>query len=321
MIQRICSFAFSAFISFGAIAAEPLSIAVSRTPLCLPFYVAEHEGYFAAEGVQVRIEEVIGGHRAAKAVLDGVTDMGTIAETGIMFNSFKRNDFAILASFVNSNDVIKLVTRAGSGITTISDLAGKRVAITTATSSQYFLDTQLILSGVDYKKVHIVNMQPEAMAQALLKEEVAAVAVWDPFPFEILASVPDAQIVSAPRFYTLTYNLVASRKLLGKEHDDDIVKLLRALDRAQNFIAAEPGQAQAIMKSRLSLEQSLVNWIWPRYNYRLALDQSLLTTLENEARWARMNGHVQAASSPSYLDFIYAAPLRQASPNSVSIAK
>jgi NitT/TauT family transport system substrate-binding protein len=74
------------------------------------------------------------------------------------------------------------------------------------------------------------------------------------------------------------------------------------------------------MQSRLGLEQSFIDWIWPRYNYRLALDQSLLATLESEARWARTQGHVKADRSPNYLEFIYADPLRKALPGAVSIA-
>lgn len=321
MTLRLYLLVFLTVIAFTASAAAPLAIAVSRSPLSLPLYVAEHEGYFAAEGVQVRLEEVIGGHRAMQAMLDGHTDLATISETVVMFNSFKRNDFVLLASFVSSNDDVKLVTRSGSGILKVADLAGRRVGTVTGTASHYYLDTLLLLSGVNPAHVQIVPLQPEAMALALQKNEVAAVAVWEPYPFQILGSVQDARVVAAPRFYTLTFNLVANRKITTGKDSEDLVKLLRALDRAQHFIAAEPKKAQAIMQSRLGLEQPFVDWIWTRYNYHLALEQSLLTTLESEARWARTQGHVKAASSPNYLEFIYAVALRKALPGAANIAE
>lgn len=321
MTLRFHMLAFCAFISLPVLAAEPLSIAVSRSPLSLPLYVAEHEGYFTAEGVQVRFEEVIGGHRAMQALLDGKTDLATSSETVVMFNSFKRNDFAIIASFVSSTDDVKLVTRPGSGISKVSDLAGKRVATILGAASHYYLDTLLLLSGVDPARVHIVGMQPEAMAQALQKGEVDAVTAWEPHPFQILGNVANANIVVTPRFYTLTFNLIASRKIINEKHDADLVKLLRAVERAQRFIAAEPNKAQSIMRARLGLEQPFIDWIWTGYNYRLALEQSMLSTLESEARWARTQGHVKAENSPNYIEFIYSTALRKTLPNSVSITE
>jgi NitT/TauT family transport system substrate-binding protein len=321
MIQRLCLLALCAAIFSPVIAAAPLTIAVSRSPLSLPLYVAEENGYFAAEGLQVRIEEVIGGHRAMQSMLDGKADLATVSETVVMFNSFKRNDFSILASFVSSNDDIKLVMRSNSGIGKISDLAGKRVGTILSTASHYYLDTLLLLSGVDHDRVKIIAMQPETMALALQKGEVDAVAVWEPYPFQILANVKDARLLSAPRFYSLTFNLAASRKLTEGEHNEDLLKLLRALNRAQQFIDTEPKKAQTIMKSRLGLEQAFVDWIWPRYNFRLSLDQSFLSTLESEARWARTQGHIKAAKSPNYLEFIYSKPLRQVLPGAVNITE
>jgi ABC-type nitrate/sulfonate/bicarbonate transport system substrate-binding protein len=321
MIQRIVILVLCAVLSSPAVAAEPLVIAVSRSPLSLPLFVAEHQGYFVAEGVQVRFEEVLGGHRAMQALLEGKADLATVSETVAMFASFQRKDFAILASFVSSNDDIKLLTRAGSGIATASDLAGKRVGTVPGSASHYYLDTLLLLSGVAPERVRIVGLQPEAMAQALQNGEVAAVAVWEPYPFNMLAGVRDARIVPARRFHTLTFNLAASRKAIDGGREDDLVRLLRALERAEKFIASEPGKAQDILKSCLGLEQAFVAWIWPGYNYRLSLDQSLLPTLESEARWARRQGHVKAAGSPNYLEFIHAAPLRAVSPANVNMVE
>lgn len=321
MLYRLSLLAICTLIAFPVLAAEPLSIAVSRSPLSLPLYVAEHEGYFVAEGVQVRLDEVLGGHRAMQALLDGKADLATVSETVVMFNSFKRNDFAIIASFVSSNDDIKLVTSANSGVAKVSDLAGKRVGTILSAASHYYLDTLLLLSGVDHDRVKVIGIQPEAMAQALQKGQVDAVAVWEPYPFQILGSVKHAHIVVAPRFYSLTFNLASSRTLIAGERKDELVSLLRALDRAQRFIDTEPKKSQEIMKSRLVLEQSFIDWIWPRYNFRLALDQSLLSTLESEARWARKQGHVKTDKSPNYLEFIESAALRKVHPGAVSIVE
>lgn len=304
---------------FSAEAAE-LRVSVSRTPLSLPFYVAESEKYFAAEGVQLKLNEVIGGHRTMEQLLNGEADLATSSEAVVMFNSFKSKDFAVIGTFVTSSDDVKLITRKDAGIARPESLTGKRIGTVVGAASHYYLDAWLLLNGEEPKSVRIINLQPEAMEAAISKGEVDAVAIWEPFPFRILKAVPGTKVMPGAGAYVLSFNLIAHRKLVG-ERDDDLVRLLRALDRAQRFIKAEPLKAQTILRERLQLDQAFIDWIWPRYNYNLALDQSLIKTLEAEARWARRESMVKAERSPNYLDFIHSGPLTRVRAGAVSIVK
>ena len=229
-------------------------------------------------------------------------------------------DFAIIGSFVTSEDDLKIITRADTGITTPQQLAGKTVATVTGAASNYFLDTLLLFNGVDPKRVHTRNVAPEAMVEALKHKAVDAIAIWEPIPFLALQAVPGARMLPKSSTYRLTFNLVARRNLLGVR-DAELDGLLRALERAQDFIYHHPQQAKAILRQRLKLDQAFIDWIWTRYSYRLSLDQSLLTTLEGEARWARQEGLVKGERSPNYLNFIYAGPLLKVRPSAVNIIR
>ncbi|MCV2368841.1 ABC transporter substrate-binding protein [Roseateles oligotrophus] len=303
-------------------AAEPLRLAVSMTPLSLPIFVAEQQGYFAEAGLRLRLQEVVGGHRAMQLLLEGQADLATASEAVLMFNSFKSPQFALLASFVSSGNDIKLVLRPNTGIKQVKDLFGKRIGTVLSTASHYMLDTTLLASGVDPKSVQIIHLQPEAMADLLKSGEVDAVAIWEPLPFKLLQSVPGSQILPTPGSYRLSFNLIAAKALAG-QRDEELQKLLVALERAERFIALKPEQAQALLRERLKLDQAFVDWIWPSYHYRLSLDQWLLSSLEAEARWARQGGHIKGLekgdASPNYLDLIFAKPLRKAATAAVNL--
>lgn len=301
-----------------AMAAEPLRLSVSLTPLSLPIFVADSQGYFAAEGLALKINEVIGGHRSLQQVLDGTADLATCSETVVMVNSFQRRDYDVIATFVTSDDDVKVVTRGDAGIARPEQLVGKRIGTVTGASSHYYLDTLLILNGVDPKTVQLRHLQPEATAEALRKGEVDAIAIWEPYAFNALRSVSGAKALPKSGSYVETFNLIAHTKLKGVR-DDELIKLLRALDRAEQFINTEPAKAQAILRDRLHVEQAFIDWMWPRFNYRLTLGQALLVTLESEARWARREGHVKAEKSPNYMEFIYSPPLRKVRPTGVSM--
>jgi ABC-type nitrate/sulfonate/bicarbonate transport system substrate-binding protein len=300
--------------------ADALKIAVSRTPLSLPFYIAEEKGFFAGEDVQVILNEAIGGNRAMQQILAGDADLATCSDVVVMFNSFKRNDYAIISTFVTSSDDVKLIVRNEAGIKSPEQIVGKRVGMIVGAASNYFFDMWLMFHGVDPKLVQVVSLQPETMGAALAKGEVDAVAVWEPFAYKILNSVPGAKILSEAGIYVETFNLIVSKKLIGIR-DEDLVRLLRALDLAQRFISNEPQKAQAILRARLQTDQAFTDWIWPRLNFGMKLDQSLLSTLESEARWARHEGHIVEAHAPNYLEFIYAKPLLKVRPEAVGIVR
>jgi NitT/TauT family transport system substrate-binding protein len=303
----------------GAPAAAPrLRLVVSRTPLSLPLYVADSQGLFTAEGLAYEIREVQGGHRAMQAVLDGGADLATTSEAVVMFNSLQRSDFVVLASFVTSDNDIKVVVRRDVPASRIGQLAGRRVGTVQGAASAYYLDTALLLGGVEPAKVQVRNLAPEKMAAALAAGEVDAVAIWEPVAYEVAHSVPGAHVLPRGSSYRLAFNLVMPRALRGVR-DADLVKLLRALDKAQRLIAAQPRLAQEVLRKRLGLDQAFIDWIWPDYRYRLSLDQQWITTIEGEARWALQEGHARGTYMPNYLDFLYSSPLRSVNAQAVSV--
>lgn len=320
LLRRLIATSVLLGLSAMPAAAAGLTIAVSRTPLSLPLYVAESQGYFAAEGVQVTLKEVIGGNRAMQQLRDGAVDLATASETVAVFHSFTRKDFAVVASFVTSNEDVELIVGKGLGNARPDQLAGKRIGTVVGSASDYYADSWLVFHGVDPRSTQPVSLQPETMAAALANGVVDAVAIWNPFSFEILKTVPGARQLPNPGTYRLSFNLISGRKLLGPR-DDELARVLRALLRAEQLIQAEPVKAQAILRERLALDQDFIGWIWPKYQYRVMLDQPLIVAFESVARWARNEGHVAADRSPNYLEFIYAQPMRMARPDRLRIGK
>jgi NitT/TauT family transport system substrate-binding protein len=297
--------------------AAGLTIVVTHKVLGLHLYVADSQGFFAAEGVQVALKETSDSKSAMQQLLDGKADLVTAADSVVMFQSFERADFAVIATIATSDTAIKLIVGNAHGT---GQLAGKRIGMVIGTAGEYYVDSWLIFHGVDPKTTRPVSLRPEAMAGALANGAVDAVAIWDPFGFEILKTVAGARLLPNPNTYKLSFNLVAHRKLLGPR-DEELTRVLRALLRAEQFILAEPAKTQAILRERLKLGQDFIDEIWLNNRHRLSLEQSLLTTLESEARWARREGHVTADRSPNYLGLIHAEPLRKASPDRVGIGR
>lgn len=307
-----------ALAAAGSTGAEPLTLAVSRTPLSLPLYIAQQNGYFAAEGLEVKVTECLGGHRCLRQVLDGQADVATAGELPVVMNSFSSSDYAVIGTFTKSTDDIKLVVSTRAGIQTAAQLLGKRVGAIKGTASEFFLELYLLTAGLDPQKLDIVDVQPEDMVQSLQSGKVDAISVWQPFGYQALKAMgASASLLPNNNGYIQTFNLVSHRKLVGA-HDTTLAKLLKAVERAENFIQAQPLEAKRILMQRLALEQAFVDTVWPGMRYRLALDQTLLVTMEGEARWARREGHASGQLKPNFLQLVHSAPLHTIKPEAVS---
>lgn len=301
--------------------AQGLRIAVSRTALSLPVFVAEQQGYFAAEGLQAKLDECIGGYRCLKKLLDGTADVATVGDLPIVLNSFERGDYAVIGTIATASDHVRLVAHARSGITTPGHLAGKRIGAVLGSASQYFLDVYLLTLGVDPRELSVIALQPEQMLQALQARKVDAVAIWDPFAYNAIKALgPNGLVLPNSSAYTSTFNLVAHRKLAGTP-DAVLVKLLRAIERAERFIQERPDEAKAILRARLDVDQAFVDWAWQGLSYRLGIDQSLITLMESEARWAIREGHVTGRMPPDITTLLHTVPLKRVNPAAVRIER
>jgi NitT/TauT family transport system substrate-binding protein len=301
-----------------AVRASELAIAVTPSASSLPIDVAFAQGYFATEGVGVRAVECSTGPRCMQQLFDGAADFAAVSELPVVFNSFHRSDYTIVATLVTSTRNINLIGRKSAGITGPQQLVGKRIGVIVGSSSHYFLDAYLLFHGIDPKQVKVVGLQSEAMPTAIQRGQVDALAGYSRHTGPVAKALgADAVALENPRIYTDSYNLIVGRQTLA-EREDDIVKVLRALDRAERFIAEQPQRAKEIMSARAKLDPAYVDSIFPGFKYRLSLEQSLVSTMEGEARWAMREGHVAAdRRAPNYLDYVEAGPLRKAAPHAL----
>jgi len=299
--------------------AAPLTLAVSSGPVSLPIYVAESRGYFKDEGLDLRLRECDSGLECYQWLADGGVDVATAAELIVATGSGTHRDLAIIATLSATSYQIKLVARRSAKIVEAPQIRGKRVGTVAGSSAQYFLDNWLVFNDIDPESITVVGMPPDKLAAALENRSVDAIAIWEPLASSAaLALGGDAVIFTSPHVYTQHFNLVAARPTLERR-DADIERLLRALMRAQRTIASEPDAVRALLAQRLHLAPAVAATAMENQDYRVRLDQSLVTTMQSEARWAARNG--TARGSLDVLRTIAPAPLHRIDASAVGLVQ
>ncbi|SDH11216.1 ABC-type nitrate/sulfonate/bicarbonate transport system, substrate-binding protein [Vibrio xiamenensis] len=314
-IAALCVFAlavlFKSIRTTPAIIGHPVTIAVSQTPLSAPFLVAWEKRMFSLRGVDVTLNNCMGGVACAQMLFDGKADFATASESVVMFESFHHPDIRLIASFVESDNDLKLLALSTQNIDGLKDLKGKRVGVVEASASEFYLDSLLIannMAHLDYIKVY---MPPQQLVEALFSYQVDAISVWEPFGYKTtISSAADIHNLGLQGIYQLTFNLI-SRAHIANQREQESEQILLALNDAIAWIKQNPDDAQALVAQYLNVPSSQLKWSWNDYLFRLSLGNALLSNLQLQARWASEKGLV-AGQMPDYRVIFSPTPLEQA---------
>jgi NitT/TauT family transport system substrate-binding protein len=150
----------------------------------LPLTIAEQQGYFKAEGLNVRISDFAGGAVALRAVVGGSADVVSGAYEHTISLQSKKQFFRAFALQGRLPQIAFGVSSAKAGqVKSLKDLKGLKVGVSAPGSSTHNLVKQLLVKGgLDPNKdVAIVGVGLGAQAIAAIKSgQIDAISNTDP---------------------------------------------------------------------------------------------------------------------------------------------
>jgi NitT/TauT family transport system substrate-binding protein len=303
----------------SAAARQKITVAYTTQPQSTLIHVALAKGYFLEEGLDVQSLVHSFGKASLQSLLDHQADFAAVAETPFMFNVLKGEKISVIANIEATGLNNAIVARKDAGISVASDLRGKRIGFTPGTTSDFFLDSMLTAIGLTRQAITPVALKPEEMQDAIMGKKVDAVCTWNYPLTQIKRQLGNnGTIILDEHIYTETYNVAAQQDFVQKS-PETVKRFLRALIKAENFVADHPGEAQAIMSSATKTDPDLVREVWNAFNYRVVLDHTLLITLEDETRWAMKNKLTEQTVMPDYRNYIHLDSLRAVKPQAVRV--
>ena len=145
-------------------------------------WIAEDQGYFAANGLKVNIKTYDAGAKAAKDLLAGNLDLATATDFVVARSILNQDDLRIICNICEIGaGTLKIAARKDRGIAQLSDLRGKRIGLSRGTASEFALDLLLIMENIPVRKIEKVNLSPTEQIKAISESRVDAVIVWEPF--------------------------------------------------------------------------------------------------------------------------------------------
>jgi NitT/TauT family transport system substrate-binding protein len=159
------------------------------------------------------------------------------------------------------------------------------------------------------------------MVNALLAGTIDAASTWEPIKSNAQATLADNGLSFAePDIYTGVFALVGRSEVLTARAGT-IERLMRALLKAEAFNRSEPQQALRLLADRLKLDLKALEPGWSDFRFEVDLRQSLLVTLEDEARWAMARGYADKGPTPNFLAHLHLATLLAVQPERVTVVR
>ena len=138
-----------------------------------------------ATGYKINYKKFGGGGDVVRGMASGDVQMGEIGSTGIATAISQGIDIELFWILEDIASAEALVVRNGSGINSIADLKGKKIATPFVSTSHFQLLYAMNKAGLKPTDAQILNMRPPEIAAAWGRGDIDATFIWEP----VLSSV------------------------------------------------------------------------------------------------------------------------------------
>jgi NitT/TauT family transport system substrate-binding protein len=256
ILNRIApAFAALLWLNAGsAFAADKVTFNLSFVPqgANANVYYAAHKGLFAAENIEVTILTGRGAADTMTKIATGIADIGEVTfDVLLAANADQPVPVkAVMAEFTRPPDV--LITTTTSGINSLKDAVGRKVATSPYTSSNLSWPVVLRHNGIDPASITLTKADPQTLPGLLATGQTEAIIGWAttaPKPAEVLAAVGKTiKIIPWTGYDGYSQSLVASNKFIA-EHPDVLKRFLKVMKKSLQIVYENPQAGAEAIKA------------------------------------------------------------------------
>src|SRR5687767_13372251 len=141
--------------------------------LHVPFYYGKDRGFYAAEGIDLTLNEGRGSANTVQVVAAGSDTFGLADSSSVILTASKGADVKSVMSLLNSTG-FAVISMASTGIRTPKDLEGKRLAVSPGDPLGQLFQAVAAVNKLDMSKITLVQVDPAAKVVSVLERKADA---------------------------------------------------------------------------------------------------------------------------------------------------
>jgi NitT/TauT family transport system substrate-binding protein len=301
---------------------ESVAIAYSPFESTGLLWIAEDQHFFSRNGLNITLRKYDAGVGALDGMLNGEADIAVgIAEFPMVGRVFQKKRIRIFGN-VDKAEFVYLVGRKDRGIKKVSDLKGKRVGTTLRTVAHFHLGRFLNLHGMNMQDITLVDVKtPEEWVNAIVNGDIDTISTAQPYVNSIKERLGANAVVWPAQSGQPLHGLIISSNDWITRHPELARRFLKSLAEAEEYLIRHPAEAKAIVQKRLNLDAAYMETVWSQNQFSLSLDQALIVTMEDEARWMIKNNLTTEKQVPDFMNYIHIDGLKAVKPEAVNIIR
>lgn len=236
-------------LAVNAAAQETVRIGYQKSSTLISLLKAQGslEGALKANGIDVSWHEFPSGLPLLEALNVGNVDISAdVADTVPIFAQAAQAKLTYFAQEAASPSAQAIVVRKDSPIQHLSDLKGKKIAVTKAAGTHYLLIAALNKAGLAFSDIEPAYLSPADGRAAFENNKVDAWVTWEPFLTSVQRQLPTrtladgAGLASYKRYY-LTGTPYA------KAHPEVLKVVYEQLEKAGDWVKKNPQDAAKVL--------------------------------------------------------------------------
>jgi NitT/TauT family transport system substrate-binding protein len=280
--------------------APPALMRIGVLPITdvVPFYIAEQQGYFLKQGLNIELVPAGSAAERDQMLLTGQIDgqLNDLVSTVLLNAQGPKIKIARVAriAFKNAPEYW-ILTPKDSPIKTAQDLKGKEIAISQNSVIEYVTQRLLEREGLTAADIKTTNV-PSIPTRLQLVQQNQVAAATLPDPLASLAILQGARIIVDDSKYTeYSMSVISFRTDVLAQRAGEVRKLLVAYDQAIADIRAKPDQFRNTLIERGRVPDQLKD----HYQFPPFPDPAIPSKAQwdDVVKWATERGLVKSAVS------------------------
>jgi NitT/TauT family transport system substrate-binding protein len=237
----------------------PVTFGVLPVIDTLPFLVGAEEGFFAHEGIDLKIFSFSSALERDIALQSGRIDgyFGDLLNTLLLINSGR--SLSVVSTVIHTRPdqrMFALLASPKSGITGITQAGAAPIAISRASVIEYVLDRMLQEKGVDPRSVKKTEIRAIPIRYQMLMAEKIKLAVL-PEPLVTQAESQGARVIADDRRLDMPLTIFAFTRAFLETHPGVAGRFLRAYKKAVESVNRQPDAFKRLLAEKTQLPPSV----------------------------------------------------------------